>query len=129
MQIFNIIAITLATMATASPVNTDAVEEGVASVQLPAGCKKHDLACKIECAIELRRSACSMTKKTDRHGKPKIVCALHLVGTTAKCGSAIIEAGANPIADISCVASAAGLASSIDTCKHCIPKKLEAVEE
>ncbi|KAG6243069.1 hypothetical protein E4U25_002061 [Claviceps purpurea] len=100
MQIFNIIAITFATMANASPVNTDAVE-GVASVQLPAGCKKHNLA----------------------------LCALHLVGTTAKCGSAIIEAGANPIADISCVASAAGLASSIDTCKHCIPKKLEAVEE
>ncbi|KAG6071694.1 hypothetical protein E4U16_005949 [Claviceps sp. LM84 group G4] len=91
-------------MATASPVNTDAVEESIASINLPAGCKKHDLA----------------------------LCALHLVGTTAKCGpvltSAIIEAGANPIADISCVASAAGLASSIDTCKHCIPKKLEAVE-
>ncbi|KAG5955546.1 hypothetical protein E4U57_003372 [Claviceps arundinis] len=101
MQISNIITITFAAMATASPVNTDAVEEGVASVNLPAGCKKHDLA----------------------------LCALHLVGTTAKCGSAIIEAGANPIADISCVASAAGFASSIDTCKHCIPKKLEAVEE
>ncbi|KAG6046020.1 hypothetical protein E4U17_008055 [Claviceps sp. LM77 group G4] len=97
-------------MATASPVNTDAVEESIASINLPAGCKKHDLACKIDLSI----------------------CALHLVGTTAKCGpvltSAIIEAGANPIADISCVASAAGLASSIDTCKHCIPKKLEAVE-
>ncbi|KAG6201844.1 hypothetical protein E4U47_007016 [Claviceps purpurea] len=100
MQIFNIIAITFAAMATASPVDTDAVEEGVASIHLPAGCRKRDLA----------------------------VCALRLVGTTASCGAAIVEAGANPAADLACVKSAAGTASHYKQCKHCIPKRFMAVE-
>ncbi|KAG5953653.1 hypothetical protein E4U57_005275 [Claviceps arundinis] len=51
MQIFNIIAITFAAMAIASPVDTDAVEEGVASIHLPAGCKKRDFACSCGAAI------------------------------------------------------------------------------
>ncbi|KAG6051427.1 hypothetical protein E4U17_006179 [Claviceps sp. LM77 group G4] len=100
MKIFNIIAITFAAMVTASPVDTDAVEEGVASVHLPAGCRKRDLA----------------------------LCAVKLIGTTSKCGSAIIEAGVNVLADLLCVSSATGLATSIDKCKHCIPKKVKAME-
>ncbi|KAG5955544.1 hypothetical protein E4U13_002786 [Claviceps humidiphila] len=100
MQIFNIIAITFAAMATASPVDTDAVEEGVASIHLPAGCRKRDLA----------------------------LCAVKLIGTTAKCGSAVIEAGVNVAADLSCVISATGFATSIDKCKNCIPKKVMAIE-
>jgi hypothetical protein len=45
-----------------------------------------------------------------------------LIGTTGSCGAAVIEAGANPVADLSCIGSAAGTAANIDECKNCIPK-------
>lgn len=62
MQIFNIIA-----MAIASPVHTDEVEEGVASIHLPAGCKKRDFACKLPCeSVDPREQS-----NTDRHGDKK----------------------------------------------------------
>lgn len=53
---------------------------------------------------------------------------LPLIGTTAACGAAIIEAGANPAADLSCIGSAAGTAANFDECKNCIPKKTLVVE-
>lgn len=49
--------------------------------------------------------------------------ALHLVGTTGSCGAAVIEAGANPAADLACVGSAASTAANFDECKNCIPKE------
>ncbi|KAG6176438.1 hypothetical protein E4U46_005959 [Claviceps purpurea] len=102
MQVFNIIAIFFAAVASASPVNSDAitVEAGVASIHLPPGCKKHELA----------------------------LCALRLIGTTASCGPALLEGGANPIADLACIASAAKTAVKLEKCKNCIPKIIKAVE-
>ncbi|KAF2725438.1 hypothetical protein K431DRAFT_299785 [Polychaeton citri CBS 116435] len=72
---------------------------GVVEITLPDGCTDGDLA----------------------------KCALHLVGTTASCGAAVIELGANPAADLACVGSAAGTAANFDECKNCIPKSTKVV--
>ncbi|OAA37819.1 hypothetical protein ISF_09904 [Cordyceps fumosorosea ARSEF 2679] len=61
--------------------------------------------------------------------KPNLIkCALRLVGTTASCGAAIIEVGANPVADLSCIGSAANTAAKFDECKKCIPHKQNLIE-
>ncbi|KAK2608592.1 hypothetical protein QQS21_002818 [Conoideocrella luteorostrata] len=56
-------------------------------------------------------------------------CALRLVGTTASCSAAVLEGGANIIADLSCIASAAGTARHIDLCKKCIHHKTKVHEK
>ncbi|KAM0706492.1 hypothetical protein Q7P35_005819 [Cladosporium inversicolor] len=94
--------IALAAVATALPATSQAADAtGFTNydgervlISLPSGCTKKDLA----------------------------KCVLHLVGTTGSCGAAVIEAGANPVADLSCIGSAAGTAANIDECKNCIPK-------
>jgi len=48
-------------------------------------------------------------------------CALHLVGDGAACGAAVIEGGANPIADLACVAAAGSTAKNYKECTACIP--------
>ncbi|OAQ65255.1 fungal calcium binding protein domain-containing protein [Pochonia chlamydosporia 170] len=75
--------------------------ENQVEISLPPGCSKGDL-----------------TK-----------CALHLIGTTASCGAAVIELGANPAADLSCIGSAASTAAKFDECKHCIPHKTAVIEK
>ncbi|KAK4609338.1 hypothetical protein CLAFUW4_14263 [Fulvia fulva] len=99
MQFIPISALALAAVASAAP-SIQAREEGQVLISLPPGCTKENL----------------------------FKCALHLVGTGASCGAAIIEAGANPAADLACVGSAAGTAANFDECKSCIPKKTEVVQ-
>ncbi|KAH0370225.1 hypothetical protein KCU65_g2611, partial [Aureobasidium melanogenum] len=60
--------------------------------------------------------------------RQELQCAFHLIGTTASCGAAIIEVGANPAANLSCIGSAAGTAANFGECKSCIPKKTNVIE-
>ncbi|KAG6312653.1 hypothetical protein E4U22_001648 [Claviceps purpurea] len=63
------------------------------------------------------------------------VCASELIGSTAKCNAEIMQNGLNFAANLACFISAvaSGVASSIDMCKHCIPKTIvvepQTVEE
>ncbi|KAG9696254.1 hypothetical protein KCU95_g4399, partial [Aureobasidium melanogenum] len=98
MQFTIIAALALAANAFAAPV--EQAVEGQVLISLPPGCTKTDLA----------------------------KCAFHLIGTTASCGAAIIEVGANPAADLSCIGSAAGTAANFGECKSCIPKKTDVIE-
>ncbi|KAG6201841.1 hypothetical protein E4U50_006580 [Claviceps purpurea] len=54
------------------------------------------------------------------------LCASELIGSTAKCNAEIMENGLNFAANLACFISAvaSGVASSIDMCKHCIPKTI-----
>ncbi|CAD0101459.1 unnamed protein product [Aureobasidium mustum] len=47
---------------------------------------------------------------------------------SGSCAAAAAELGANPIADLSCVGSAAGTAANFDECKSCIPKSTRVIE-
>ncbi|KAI5359419.1 hypothetical protein Slin15195_G070460 [Septoria linicola] len=98
MQFITISTLALAAIASAMPA-LQTREEGHVLISLPPGCSKEDL----------------------------FKCALHLVGTGASCGAAVIEAGANPAADLACVGSAAGTAANFDECQNCIPKKTDVV--
>lgn len=102
MQFTTIIALAFAATTYALPVedsvNSTTVRE--ASVSLPPGCTEANL----------------------------VKCALHLVGTTGSCGAAVIEAGANPVADLSCIGSAASTANNFEECKSCIPTSTKVVE-
>lgn len=98
MQFTTVLVAAFAAIAFASPAEERFTrEQGQLDISLPPGCTKKDLA----------------------------LCAVHLIGTTGSCGAAVIEAGANPAADLACVGSAAGTAASFDECKSCIPKKTE----
>ncbi|KAG6087162.1 hypothetical protein E4U15_008282 [Claviceps sp. LM218 group G6] len=63
------------------------------------------------------------------------VCASELIGSTAKCNAEIMQNGFNFAANLACLISAvaSGIASSVDKCKHCIPKTIamepQTVEE
>ncbi|KAM0689716.1 hypothetical protein Q7P36_010587 [Cladosporium allicinum] len=103
MQFIAISAFALATVAAALPATANensavVVNEKYAGevirISLPTGCSEKDL----------------------------FKCAFHLIGTTASCGAAIIEIGANPAADLACIGSAAGTAANFDECKNCIPQ-------
>lgn len=95
---------------------------GQVDISLPPGCTKGDLASKSFVEVS--------PLEDSRAYAPAITeCAIHLIGTGASCGAAVIEAGANPAADLACVGSAAGTAASIDDCKNCIPKNTNAKED
>ncbi|KAJ6442515.1 bromo adjacent like protein [Purpureocillium lavendulum] len=98
MKFTNITALALAAMVHAAPAETQSANQ--VDISLPPGCKKSDL----------------------------IKCALHLVGTTASCGAAVIEVGANVAADLSCIGSAASTANNFHECKSCIPHKQNVIE-
>ncbi|KAG6003280.1 hypothetical protein E4U21_002207 [Claviceps maximensis] len=100
MQFFKIFAVVFATVAAAAPAELEATDLSVAQVRLPSGCRRSQLA----------------------------KCVLRLVGTTASCSAAIVEAGANPMADLSCVGSASSTAVKFADCRSCIPKRFEVLE-
>lgn len=93
--------------------------ENQVDISLPPGCTKFNLI-----SMYLPSSTC--IRKTVQLTSAE--CALRLVGTTASCGAAIIEVGANPVADLSCIGSAANTAAKFDECKKCIPHKQNLIE-
>ncbi|KAF1354680.1 hypothetical protein BDV97DRAFT_395104 [Delphinella strobiligena] len=100
MQFTTIIALAFAATAYALPVDDNSTATREASVSLPSGCTEANL----------------------------VKCALHLVGTTASCGAAVIEAGLNPAADLACIGSAASTANNFSECKSCIPSSTKVIE-
>jgi hypothetical protein len=116
MQFTIVAALALAATAFAAPVEESV--DGQVLISLPPGCTKTDLASKCNTRIP------TIWKVLKRSPE----CAFHLIGTTASCGAAIIEVGANPAADLSCIGSAAGTAANFGECKSCIPKKTDVIE-
>lgn len=116
MQFTIIVALALAATAFAAPFEESA--EGQVLISLPPGCTKTDLVSECNASISMIYKVLMRCPE----------CAFHLIGTTASCGAAIIEVGANPAADLSCIGSAAGTAANFDECKNCIPKKTLVVE-
>ncbi|KAG6051431.1 hypothetical protein E4U17_006183 [Claviceps sp. LM77 group G4] len=115
MQIFNIIAITFAAMATASPVNTGTADPPylMPSSLTPPYPMHPSLIPPFHFEAACRISELAL-------------CASELIGSTAKCNAEIMQNGLNFAADLACLISAvaSGVASSIDMCKHCIPKAM-----
>ncbi|CCE32133.1 uncharacterized protein CPUR_05992 [Claviceps purpurea 20.1] len=157
MQIFNITAVTFAAMATASPVDTGTAnppslilpstmppsewpmppsewpmppsewpmppsESPMPPYPMPPSLIPSPLVPPFHF-----EAACSISELA--------LCASELIGSTAKCNAEIMQNGLNFAANLACFISAvaSGVASSIDMCKHCIPKTIvvepQTVEE
>ncbi|SMR57494.1 unnamed protein product [Zymoseptoria tritici ST99CH_1A5] len=98
MQFSTVVIAAFAAITYASPVEVRDIHEE--KISLPSGCTKSDI----------------------------VKCIYHLGSTTASCATALAMAGADPAADLLCVASASGTAEHIDECKACIPKKSKREE-
>ncbi|SMR55110.1 unnamed protein product [Zymoseptoria tritici ST99CH_1E4] len=98
MQFSTVVIAAFAAITYASPVEVRDIHEE--KISLPSGCTKSDI----------------------------VKCIYHLGSTTASCATALAMAGAEPAADLLCVASASGTAEHIDECKACIPKKSKREE-
>ncbi|KAG6133403.1 hypothetical protein E4U35_006713 [Claviceps purpurea] len=146
MQIFNITAVTFAAMATASPVDTGTANPP--SPILPSTMPPYEW--------PMPPSESPMPPSGPSPMPPSLIpsplvppfhfeaacsiselalCASELIGSTAKCNAEIMQNGLNFAANLACFISAvaSGVASSIDMCKHCIPKTIvvepQTVEE
>ncbi|KAG6106428.1 hypothetical protein E4U14_004598 [Claviceps sp. LM454 group G7] len=133
MEIFNITAVTVvifAAMATASPVDTGTANPP--SPILPSNSTMPPSESPMPPSESPMppfhfEAACPISELA--------LCASELIGSTAKCNAEIMQNGFNFAANLACLISAvaSGIASSVDKCKHCIPKTIamepQTVEE
>ncbi|KAG6156261.1 hypothetical protein E4U37_000448 [Claviceps purpurea] len=141
MQIFNITAVTFAAMATASPVDTGTANPP--SPILPSTMPPYEWPMPPSespmppSGVWTVSDAPISDSLASGASVPFRSCLQHneLIGSTAKCNAEIMQNGLNFAANLACFISAvaSGVASSIDMCKHCIPKTIvvepQTVEE
>ncbi|KAG5973478.1 hypothetical protein E4U55_000500 [Claviceps digitariae] len=100
MRFFQILAVAFAAVASATPLAEDMMEENVAVIHLPKGCKLTAIA----------------------------KCIYHIGKKTPECRDAIKKLGKSASKDLACLESAVSVAAEDSSCKKCIPHKTEVVE-